>query len=279
VPTPGPTLRDAVLEPITPHELIDAQAQDPFCLSKLSELNGATMKRHFAVNDKGLLVRMSQLDDAEQAVVPYCLANRVMCPGTHLDLLLILVVLACTLYATLRKSFYWHTMAKDICQFVANCPSCAKSRLERNRRTNYPKLFSPSKPLEFTPLDIVTPLPAIKSGNKYLVVFDDRFSKAMRVVAVLNITTETLARVFVLDWVAVYGISLLLLTDNGTQLFKFFQTVYWLLGVKQLVTTAYHPSTNGQVERFNQTVLKSVTHFVSEHQDDWEEIAGVATYT
>jgi hypothetical protein len=29
---------------------------------------------------------------------------------------------------------------------------------------------------------------------------------------------------------------------------------------------------------FNQTVLKSVTHFVSEHQDDWDEIAGVAKY-
>jgi hypothetical protein len=57
-----------------------------------------------------------------------------------------------------------------------------------------------------------------------------------------------------------------------------FQTVCRLLGVKRLFTTAYQPSTNGQVERFNQTVLKSVTHIVSEHQDDWDEIAGVATY-
>jgi hypothetical protein len=57
-----------------------------------------------------------------------------------------------------------------------------------------------------------------------------------------------------------------------------FQTVCRLLGVKQLFTTACHPSTNVQVERFNQTVLKSVTHFVSEHQDDLDEIAGVATY-
>jgi hypothetical protein len=110
-------------------------------------------------------------------------------------------------------------------------------------------------------------------------MFGDRYSKAMRVVAVPNITTETLARAFVLNWVAVYGIPLLLLTDNGTQFIsKFFQTVFRLLGVKQLFTTACHPSKNGQVERFNQTVLKSVTHFVSEHQDDWDEIAGVATY-
>jgi Integrase core domain len=164
-------------------------------------------------------------------------------------------------------------------RYLSVYPLCAKSRLKRNRRTTYLKLFPPSQPLEFISLDILGPLPVTKSGNKYLVVFGDRYSKAMRVVAVPNITTETLARAFVLDWVAVYGIPLLLLTDNGTQfIYKFFQTVCRLLGVKQLFTTANHPSTNGQVERFNQTVLKSVAHFVSEHQNDWDEIAGGATY-
>jgi Integrase zinc binding domain/Integrase core domain len=223
------------------------------------------MTRYFAVNDKGLLVRLSLFDEAEQVVVPRCLANRVMCL-VHLPRLAAHPG-GTRMYATLRKSFYWLTMAKDIYQFVAKCPSCAKSRLKRNRRTNYLKLFPPSQLLEF--ISILGPPPVTKPGNKYLVVFCDRNSKAMRVVAVPNITTETLAQAFVLDWVAVYGIPLLLLTDNGTQFISnFFQAVCRLLGVKQLFATAYHPSTNGQVERFNQTVLKSVTPFVSEHQDD-----------
>jgi hypothetical protein len=38
----------------------------------------------------------------------------------------------------------------------------------------------------------------------------------MRVVDVPNITTETLARDFMLDRVALYGILLHLLTSNGT---------------------------------------------------------------
>jgi transposase InsO family protein len=38
----------------------------------------------------------------------------------------------------------------------------------------------------------------------------------------------------------------ILLTDNGTQFTsKSFQTVCRLLGLKQLFTTAHHPSTNG----------------------------------
>jgi hypothetical protein len=52
VPTSGPTLEHVILELITLNELIDAQAQDPLCLSKLSELDKAKMKRHFAVNYK-----------------------------------------------------------------------------------------------------------------------------------------------------------------------------------------------------------------------------------
>jgi Integrase zinc binding domain len=176
IPTPGPTLKVAVLEPITLHELIDAQSQDPFCLSKLSELDGATMMRHLAVNDKGLLVRQSPLDDAEIVVVPRCLANRAMCLA-HLPRLSAHSG-GTRMYATLRKSFYWLTMAKDIYQFVANCSSSAKSRLKRNRRTNHLKLFPPSEPLEFIPVDILGPLPVTQSGNKYLVVFGERYSKA-----------------------------------------------------------------------------------------------------
>jgi hypothetical protein len=160
------------------------------------------------------------------------------------------------MYATLRKSFYWLTMAKDIYQFVANCPSCAKSRLKRNRRTNYLKLFPPSQPLEFISLDIVGPLPVTKFGNKYLVVFDDRYYKAKRVVAVPNITTETLARAFVLNWVAVYGISHLFLTNNGTQFY--IQVLPDCVSATRRQKAFYcHISSlsKGQVERFNQTVL------------------------
>jgi hypothetical protein len=41
--------------------------------------------------------------------------------------------------------------------------------------------------------------------------------------------------------------------------------------VKQLFTSTYHPQTNGQVERFNRTVLEKLTHYVTSAQDDWDE--------
>jgi hypothetical protein len=42
-----------------------------------------------------------------------------------------------------------------------------------------------------------------------------------------------------------------------------------LLGIKQNISTAYHPQTNGQTERVNQEVEKYLWAFVNYQQDDW----------
>ena len=69
-------------------------------------------------------------------------------------------------------------------------------------------------------------------------------------------TADVVARTFFEGWVASgYGIPNVLLTDNGSQfLAKFFQNFCKILGIKQVFTSAYRPSTNGQTERFNRTV-------------------------
>ena len=43
-----------------------------------------------------------------------------------------------------------------------------------------------------------------------------------------------------------------------------------MLGVKQLMSTAYHPQTDGQTERSNRTLEDMLRHFVSPNQGDWD---------
>jgi hypothetical protein len=77
----------------------------------------------------------------------------------------------------------------------------------------------------------------------------------------------------------VYGPPVVLFTDNGTLFVsKFFQTVCKLLGVKQVFTTAYHPSTNGQCERFDRSALEAISHYISENQKNWDELVHITTY-
>jgi transposase InsO family protein len=45
-----------------------------------------------------------------------------------------------------------------------------------------------------------------------------------------------------------------------------------------MFTTAYHPQTNGQCERFNRTILSALSHYTSDNQDNWDELSYTATY-
>jgi len=42
-----------------------------------------------------------------------------------------------------------------------------------------------------------------------------------------------------------------------------------MLGISTNYATPYHPQTNGQVERFNTTLVQQLRHYVSEHVVTW----------
>ena len=43
------------------------------------------------------------------------------------------------------------------------------------------------------------------------------------------------------------------------------------LNIKRSKTTAYHPQTNGLVERFNGTLMRSLRKLADEREDEWDE--------
>lgn len=46
--------------------------------------------------------------------------------------------------------------------------------------------------------------------------------------------------------------------------------VCWLLQVKQVCTSVYHPQTDGLVERFNQTLKRILWHVMDEDSKNWD---------
>jgi transposase InsO family protein len=52
-----------------------------------------------------------------------------------------------------------------------------------------------------------------------------------------------------------------------------------LLGSEQNPSTAYHPQTDGQSERANQTVEQYLRIFIDYHQDDWKEWLALAEFS
>ena len=68
-----------------------------------------------------------------------------------------------------------------------------------------------------------------------------------------------------------HGAPHTLLTDRGSNfLSSLVKEVCRLMNTKKLNTTAYHPQTDGLVERFNSTFAESLSMFVNSQQTDWD---------
>ena len=159
-------------------------------------------------------------------------------------------------------------MASDIMHTVRSCPSCAKNRIRLIRKSNPMKLFPATEPLESVAMDLLGPLPPSKSGNRHILVMTDRFTKLTQVVPMRKITADKVASAFCVHWVYKYGTPKETLTDNGPQFAsKFLQETCQALGISNAFTSAYHPQTNGQAERFNRTLVAMLRYFVDEESN------------
>lgn len=266
---------DEFLSPLSVEELLEAQAEDPRCHEVRREMDG-NAKSRFQEDPRGLLVRVAPLDGALQVYVPTHLRHGVMMrehlpthaghPGGN------------KMYTSMRRWFYWESMVVDVYAFVAGCVKCARLRVGPRRRTNYLKAFPPSEPLTDICVDLLGPLPRTAAGNEFILVIVDRFSKLTRAVPLGDTKAETVSAAFLDFWVAAYGPPATVLSDNGPQFrSRFFQGVCSFLGVKNQYSTTYHPQTNGQVERYNRTILGQLRKYIEDHQDRWDELVSMLT--
>jgi transposase InsO family protein len=255
-------------------EFLREQAADAECQRLL---NTPVTYTPFDINDDGVLVRIAPLDKSQQIVVPASLQPRLLHlehypqtaghPGVS------------RMIRSMRRRFFWPRMAADVAETVRSCTTCAKNRIKERNRTSFLKLFPASAPLEYVAIDILGPLPKTGHGNRFLLVMTDRFSKLTRTVPLRTTTALVCARAFCDHWVYTYGAPRHVLTDNGPQFTaKFFHAVCRELGIEKVFTTAYHPQTNGQVERFNRTILNSLRGYIAANQNNWDEFTSALTF-
>ena len=157
------------------------------------------------------------------------------------------------LYKTMGRvevHYWWPGWRKDLrlwCERCAVCQSRRKGPTPRAPLTSIPT----SEPFEIVGVDVLQ-MPRTRSGKQYVVVFVDHFTKWPEVYATSNQEALTIAKLLVERIVLTHSVPRQLLSDRGTNFTSTLMSeVYRLLGIKKIYTTAYHPQTDGTVERFN----------------------------
>ncbi|VDI50045.1 Hypothetical predicted protein [Mytilus galloprovincialis] len=83
---------------------------------------------------------------------------------------------------------------------------------------------------------------------------------------------DLVAQKLVMEFIARFGIPLELHTDQGKNFESdLFKSVCNLFQINKTRTTAYHPSSNGLIERFNKTLGGMIKTFVNKNVTNWDE--------
>ena len=86
-----------------------------------------------------------------------------------------------------------------------------------------------------------------------------------------NIKTKTIVKAIVKFFTFV-DLSKYVHSDKGSNFMSgFFQQVMHKLGIKQYKSSAYHPESQGALERFNQTLKNMIRSYCFDTENDWDE--------
>eukprot|EP00731_Ephydatia_muelleri_P000008 Em0001g8a len=179
-------------------------------------------------------------------------------------------------YSMLAKHWWWEGMYTDVLQFCRSCPECA---IATGGGRPVKPLLSPipvQRPFQIFGVDLME-LPATSQGNKYVVVFQDFFSKWPLVFPVPDQKSERIVKLLADEIIPFCGVPEALLSDRGTNLLSHLMLdVCRALGIQKLNTTAYHPQCDGMVERFNRTLKTALRKHAAKFGNQWDRyLSGV----
>lgn len=174
----------------------------------------------------------------------------------------------------LKRRFYWKGMDADILRYVTTCDACQRNKPSQQATMGllHP-LPIPDHAGQVWSMDLITALPRSRSGYDAVVVFVDKFTKLVHFVPCLTtVTAPQLAQIFMDSIVRLHGLPEALISDRDPRFTAHFWRSFWAhMGTTLLMSTAYHPQTDGQTERANRTLETMLRSRVNFAQDDWDQ--------
>jgi hypothetical protein len=170
----------------------------------------------------------------------------------------------------------WPNMREHIKRFIRRCPCCQKmSNLSVPIQTH---LFTTAstQPFERTNMDRIGPLPESNSGNKFVLVLIDCFTRWVTLYPLKDGTMEG-ARGALLWHVGHFVAPSQVIHDGGTEFTNgSVKELFAMCGIENTTTLAYSKEENGMVERANKEVMRHLRNilFHTNLVGSWEDHLG-----
>ena len=154
------------------------------------------------------------------------------------------------MYHTLKPSYWWSGMKRDVAEFVSRCLICQQIKAEhRHPAGELQPLPIPEWKWEHVTMDLVSGLPKMPTQHDTIWVIVDRLTKSSHFLPIqLTESPERLARLYVREIVRLHGVPVSIVSDRDprftSQFWSGFQRAF---GSTLQFSTTYHPQTDGTV--------------------------------
>ena len=176
-------------------------------------------------------------------------------------------------YLKILNHFYWPHLRRDVSEYCKSCHVC--------QMVGKPNETIPVAPLKPIPacgepfseiiIDCVGPLPKTKSGNQYLLTIMCRATRFPEAFPLRNIKAPRIVESLV-KFFSLVGLPTLVQSDQGSNFMSnVMQQVTFELGIKQCKSAAYHPESQGALERFHQTLKNMIRAYCFQYERQWDQ--------
>jgi hypothetical protein len=170
-----------------------------------------------------------------------------------------------------RRWYWWPKLGREVEQFCRTCPTCQVTKGENQ----LPKgllhsLPVPTRPWGSIGMDFVGPFPP-SEAHDYLWVIICRLTSMVHLIPVTTtIRASELAVKYIKEVVRLHGLPDTIVSDRDSKFTStFWRELHRVLGTKLLMSTAFHPQTDGASERAIRNVVQILRSLVKPDQSDW----------
>lgn len=170
----------------------------------------------------------------------------------------------------MKQNYWFPKMNRFVRKYVAACLNCAFNKPSTSKASGFlhpiPKGNVPFHTLH---MDHLGPFVRSKSGNSYLLGIIDGFSKFIFIRPVKNLKSKTTIKILT-DIFSTIGSPKIIISDRGTSFTSAtFKKYMHSIGARHILNAVATPRANGQIERYNRTILESLA--ASNHGMDERE--------
>jgi transposase InsO family protein len=175
----------------------------------------------------------------------------------------------------IRRRYFWHNRTVDVKAVIRGCQQCQLVKSSGSIRSGDEQLKSilVCDLFHRVALDTAGPLLETKSGNRYILVAIDHYSKWCEAKVVADHGARTAARFLEDEIICRYGVPKFVLTDNGGEWAAKFDVMCRDYAIQHQRTAPHWPQCNGMAERMIKTIKHGIIVLATTpaNMDCWDQ--------